>query len=188
MAVIKATEIRKGCVLKVDNDLYVVQQMDHVTPGNYQAVVKLKLKSIARKVVVPKRYNSSDTVERVDLDTRWVQYIYDQDDEVVFMDNNTFEQFNIRKEDIEEELQYICHDDNVQVTFHDGIPVSVELPTSVVLEVIEAEPSAKGNSATNITKNITLKTGLVVKAPPHINVGEKVKIDTRTGAFIERAK
>jgi len=188
MAVIKATEIRKGCVLKVDNDLYVVQQMDHVTPGNYQAVVKLKLKSLTRKNVMPKRYNSSDTVERVDLDTRWVQYIYDQDDEVVFMDNNSFEQFNIKKEDIFEELQYISHDDNVQVTFHDNIPVSVELPTSVVLEVIEAEPAAKGNSATNITKNITLKTGLVVKAPPHINVGDKVKVDTRTGQFIERAK
>lgn len=188
MAVIKATEIRKGCVLKIDNDLFVVQQMDHVTPGNYQAVVKLKIRSLTKKNVVPKRYNSSDTVERVDLDTRWVQYIYDQDDEAIFMDNNTFEQFGIKKEDISEELQYISHDDNVQVTFHDNMPVSVELPTSVVLEVIEAEPAARGNTATNITKNIKLKTGLVVKAPPHINVGDKVKVDTRTGEFIERAK
>ena len=188
MANIKATDIRKGTVLKMNNDLYVVLQMDHVTPGKGQAVVQTRLRSLTTKTQTPKRFNSSETVEQVDLETKWMQYIYDQGDDAVFMDNNTFEQVSIPKEDISEDLNYIAHDDSVEVTFHEHSPISIDLPTSVVLEVVEAEPAIRGNTATNVTKNITLNTGLVVKAPPHINVGEKVKIDTRTGEFLERAK
>jgi len=188
MATIKATDIRKGTVLKIDNELYVVTQMDHVTPGKGQAIVQTKIRSLTRKNLTPKRFNSNDTVEQVDLETRWAQYIFDQGDEAVFMDNKTFEQFSIPREDITRELKYIGHNDSVEVTFHEHDPISIELPPSVVLEVVETEPAIRGNTATNVTKNITLNTGLVVKAPPHINVGEKVKIDTRTGEFLERAK
>ena len=177
MANIKATDIRKGTVLKMNNDLYVVMQMDHVTPGKGQAIVQTKLRSMTTKTQTPKRFNSSEMVEQVDLETKWMQYIYDQADDAVFMDNKTFEQVSIPREDISEELKYIAHDDSVEVTFHEH-----------ALEVVEAEPAIRGNTATNVTKNITLNTGLVVKAPPHINVGEKVKIDTRTGDFLERAK
>ncbi len=185
---IKATDIRKGTILKIDNDLYVVTQKDHVTPGKGPACVQTKMRSLTRKNLVPKRFNSNETVEQVELETKWAQYIYDQGDEAVFMDNNTFEQFSIPREDIEQELKYIAHNDNVEVTFHESRPISVDLPISVVLEVVEAEPAIRGNTATNVTKNITLNTGLVVKAPPHINVGEKVKIDTRTGEFLERSR
>jgi elongation factor P len=188
MANIRATDIRKGIVLKIDNELYVVHQMDHVTPGKGQAVVQTKLRSLSRKNLIPKRFNASESVEQVDLNTKWAQYIYDNPDEAVFMDGKTYEQFNIPKADIEEELKYISHDDNVEITFHGNDPISIELPASVVLEVVEAEPAVRGNTATNVTKNVTLNTGLVVKAPPHINVGEKVKIDTRTGEFLERSK
>ena len=188
MPQIKATEIRRGNVLKIDNDLLVVEHMEHITPGNWRAIIHTKLRSLTTKNRTPKRFSSNDNVERVDLDTKWMQYIYDQDDEAVFMDINTFEQYHIRKEDIEDDLKYISHNDTVQVTLNGHDPIAIELPTSVVLEVVEADPAVKGNTATNVTKNITLNTGLVVKAPPHISVGEKVKIDTRTGEFLERSR
>jgi len=188
MATIKETDIRKGTVLKIDNELYVVHQMDHVTPGKGQAIVQTKLRSLTRKNLMPKRFNSSENVERVDLDTKWSQYIYDQGDDAVFMDTKTYEQFSIPSSDIEEELKYIAHDDNVAITFHNHDPIAIELPPSVILEVVEAPPAIRGNTATNVTKNVTLNTGLVVKAPPHINTGDKVKIDTRSGEFLERSK
>ncbi len=145
MANIKATDLRKGTVLKIDNELYVVNQMDHITPGKGQAVVQTKLRSLSKKKLVPKRFNSSESVEQVDLDTKWVQYIYDSGEEAMFMDSKTFEQFGIQKEDIEEELKYIAHDDNISMTFYENQPVSVDLPASVVLEVVEAEPAIRGN-------------------------------------------
>lgn len=183
---ISATEIKRGTVLKVDNELYVVIDSQHITPGNWRGMVQAKLKSIKAGNVVQKRFRSTDKVEDVYLEHRMMEYLYPDGNNYCFMDTETLEQVFIQKDAIEAEIPYIALNNQARISFYDGKPVAVELPSSVILRVEETDPGVKGDTVTNVFKPATLETGLVVKVPLFINQGERVKIDTRTGEFISR--
>jgi len=184
--VIKATEIRRGLVLKMDDALVLVTDFMHTTPGNLRGIIQIKGKDLMSGAQSQKRLRPSDTVEVAYLDKKEMQYLYQEGDHYVFMDNESYEQITIPGDVLESTIPYIAHNSNVTVTIYEGNPIAVDLPTSVVLAVSETEPGARGNSVTNIYKPAKLETGLEVKVPLHINKGDRVKVDTRTGEFLER--
>lgn len=184
---IKVTEVRKGMVLQIDGDLWVVTRYDHITPGNWRAINQVYLRNIRTGSQRQMRMGSSETVEPAYLEKKNCEYLYQDGDGYVFMDQTTFDQFTLQREMVGEQMVYIKENESVIVTFFEERPVTVELPSSVVMEIVEAEAAVKGNSVTNLTKNAKTETGLEVKVPLHIDVGEKVKISTETGEFLGRA-
>ena len=182
-----ATDIRKGAVLNIDGELFVVTDFQHITPGKGQALMQTKLKSITAGNTINKRFRSTDRVEAATLETRVMEYLYQDGDSYVFMDVNTYDQVHLSEDLVGEQMVFVPPNQQVRVKFHEGNPFAVDLPASVVLEVTQTDPGHKGNSATNVFKPATLETGLVVKVPLFLSQGEKIKIDTRTGEFLERA-
>jgi len=182
-----ATDVRKGIVIKMDGDLYMVVDFNHNTPGNWRGMVNTDLRNLKRGTVIQKRFRSGDKLDVAFTETKDMEYLYEEGENCVFMDQETYDQTPIPKELIKEQVQYIPLNTKVRVTFVEGKAVSLDLPSSVVLEVIETEPGVKGDSRTNLFKPATLSTGLVVKVPLFIKAGEKVKIDTRSGECQGRA-
>ena len=183
---INATELKKGMVIEQDDGLYVVTDTTHITPGNKRGIIQVKIKHLAEARTIQRRFRSSDRVEQAFLESRKFEYLYEEKPNFVFMDTKSFEQLQLSEEVVGESMPYVTHNSNVQITFHDGAPISIDLPASVVLEVTQTDPGTKGNTVSNVFKPATLETGLVVKVPFHIAIGNKVKVDTRTGEFIER--
>ncbi len=187
MANIRATEIRKGMVIKYEGELWYVMNYTHITPGNKRAInhVQMRnLKSGARKDI---RLPSGAQVETAFLEKRPCMFQYQDPSSVHFMDNETYEQFSIPTDVVEDILPFLTEETPLQVIFHEGSPVSVELPAAVVLEVTEAEEAVKGDTATNVTKMATLETGHRLKVPNHIKTGDKIKVSTETGEFLGKA-
>lgn len=183
---INATEIRKGMVLRMDGDLYIVLDREHVTPGNWRAMVQTEMRSLKSGTKTQKRFRSNDQVEDVYVETRNFEYLYPEADAYVFMDSETYDQIPVPAEVIGNDINFMPENSVVKGTVIDGKIASIELPTNVVLEIIEAEPGVKGDSRTNIFKNAKVSTGMAVKVPLFMKVGDKIKIDTRTGDFMER--
>ncbi|HLG29858.1 MAG TPA: elongation factor P, partial [Candidatus Brocadiales bacterium] len=156
---ISATEIKRGTVLKVDNELYVVIDYQHITPGNWRGMVQAKLKSLKQGSVVQKRFRSTDKVDDVYLEHREMEYLYQDGDNYCFMDTESLEQVFIQKDAIEAEIPYIALNNQARISFYDGKPVAVELPSSVILRVEKTDPGAKGDTVTNVFKPATLETG-----------------------------
>ncbi|MBL8900349.1 MAG: elongation factor P [Planctomycetes bacterium] len=184
---IKVTEVRKGMVLQQDGELWVVTRYDHITPGNWRAINQIYLRNLRTGSQRQMRMGSSETVEPAYLEKKNCEYLYSDGDGYVFMDQTNFDQFTLQREMVGEQMVFIKENESVIVTFFEERPVTVELPSSVVLEIAEAEAAVKGNSVTNLTKNAKTDTGLELKVPLHIGVGEKVKVSTETGEFLGRA-
>lgn len=182
-----ASEVRRGQVVKIEGRNYLVVDAEISAKGNWRAYIQFKLKDLENGSTIQKRISSGAKLDTVFTDRRECEYLYQQGTLHIFMDNKTFEQFELAHEDIEGLLPYMLHNTTVVVTFLDGKPTSVDLPSTVELSVTEAEPSVRGDTATNVKKAVTCETGLVVQVPHFIKVGEKIKIDTRTGEFISRA-
>ena len=182
-----ATDIRKGCVIKVDGELCVVVGYQHITPGKGQALMQTKIKNLRTGAITQRRFRSTDKVEDVFLETKVMEYLYQDGASYVFMDVTTYDQLDLAEDAVGEVMCYVPPNQQVKVTFHAGKPLSVDLPASVVLEVTQTDPGEKGNTVTNVLKPAILETGLEVRVPLFINPGEKIKVDTRTGDFIERA-
>ncbi len=183
---INATEIKRGIVLKVDNELFVVMDFQHITPGNWRGMVQAKIKSLKQGNVIQKRFRSTDKIEDVFLEHRVMEYLYQDGDSYCFMDTETLEQIFIQGDAIEAEIPYISLNSQVKISFYEGKPISVELPASVILSIEETDPGVKGDTVTNVFKPAKLETGLVVKVPLFVNQGERIKVDTRTGEFMKR--
>ena len=183
---INATDIRKGMVIRVDNELFVVLDREHVTPGNLRAKVQVDMRSLRTGTKTPKRFRSDEQVDEVFVETKTFEYLYPDADTYVFMDAQSYEQIPVQKDVVGDQIRYMPLNCQVKGMEIEGKIVSVELPTSVVLEVTDCEPGVKGDSRSNITKNATVSTGLNVKVPLFIKAGEMIKIDTRTGDFVER--
>jgi elongation factor P len=173
-------------VISQDNDLWVIVDYEHITPGNWRAIHQIKLKNLKTGNQRQLRLGSSDTLEEVFLDKKECQYLYKDQTGFVFMDNESFDQFPLQEDVVGEYMKYTTENSNVVVTFHDATPISVEVPAAVTLKVIEAEPAARGNTATSVTKMVKVETGFELKAPPHIDVGDMIKISTVTGEFLSR--
>jgi elongation factor P len=185
--VIVANDIKKGMMIKLDGELYMVVDFHHLTPGNKPAMIQAKLKSMRVGNVIQNRFRSTERVEDVYLDHRDMEYLYNDGDMYCLMDSETMEQLFIPKEVLGDTVNYMPHNCQVRVTFYEGRPVSAELPASVVLEVKETDPGVKGDTVTNVFKPATLETGVVIKVPLFINPGDRIKVDTRSGEFLSRA-
>lgn len=184
---IRVTEAKKGMVIRYEGELYQIVKYDHVTPGNWRAIHHLNLKNMKTGRQKDVRMNTSDQIEPVFLDARNCQYLYKDAIGPVFMDNESFEQFHLSAEVVGDAMRFITDNSEITVVFAEGSALTVQLPPSVVLSVTEAEEAVKGDTVSNIQKQATVETGLVVKVPAHIKVGEKIKINTDTGEFQGRA-
>ena len=183
----QATQIRPGMVLKFNNDLYSVFSMVHRTPGNLRAFVQVKLRNLRTGSWQEHRFSSTEQVERAVLDEQEMSYLYQDGDQYYFMNTETFEQVFLTQEFLGDAVEYLIPDLKVHVEFYEGKAISVELPPTVDLKVIETEPGLKGATVSNVTKPAKLETGLVVQVPPFINEGEKIRVSTTEGAYLERA-
>ena len=181
-------DFRKGLKIELDGAPYVIVDFLHVKPGKGGAFVRTKIKHLVTGRVLDQTFRSGERVKRPDLVEREMQFLYREGNDFYLMDNETFEQFVITAEQLGDAVLFLCDNLNVQVLFFNQQPVAVELPTFVELEVAETEPGVRGDTASGGTKPATLESGTVVQVPLFINEGDRVKIDTRTGAYIERLK
>ena len=184
----KATNIRKGNVLKIDNKLYRVINMDHVTPGKGRAHVQTKLRNLLDGTQTEIRFRSTDDVEKAFLETKQMQYLYGDQDGYHFMDTETYDQVQLDKEMLGDVVLYLLPDTNIMIQSHDGNPIGAELPPVVELKVVETQPGVKDATASAQRKPAKMETGLVVQVPAFINEGETLRINTLDGSYSERAK
>lgn len=184
---VPATEARRGNVLKLEDRYFLVVEANLVTPGNLRGFIQFKLKDMASGSIATKRIGSDARIEVIYLDRKECDYSYRDGPNRVFMDKETYDQYEIPDADIEGAVPYLLEGTIVTVTFLEGKPISVDLPAAVSLKVVEADAAVRGNTATDVKKQAKLETGLMVNVPHFINAGETIKVDTRTGDFISRA-
>ena len=185
---IKATDIRRGMVITMEGINFVVVDFAHHTPGNLRAMVQTKLRNMNSGSLIDKRLRSVDQIEVPYVETKEYEYLYSAGDEHVFMDTETYDQLSFSPEIIGTAMQYLLPNSKVMVKYINDKPVSIEIPDFVDLTVTDTPPSLAGATATNQYKEATLETGLKVQVPPFIKPGEKIRIDTRTGEYLERVK
>ena len=189
VAATKYIDVRKRQVIVgEDGQLYSVVDRDLNTPGNWRAILQLKLKNLKTGAITTNRVRPDDKVELAYLDRRQMQYLYQEGDGYVFMDNESYDQITLGKEWVGDQMLYLKENESIQVVLFEGRPISIDLPATVELKVVETEPSVKGATAAAQYKPAILETGLKVTVPPFINVGEVIQIDTRTGEYLSRAK
>lgn len=185
---VKATDIKKGMVIRHEGNLYVVTDYQHITPGNWRAIHQVKMKNIKGGNQLNLRLGTGDTLEDVFLDKAECQYLYREGmSGYVFMNNENYEQFTLSAEVIGEAMRFITENGIATITFLEGSPIAVDLPSSVILKVAEAEDAVKGNSVTNLQKLAKLETGYELKVPLHVKIGDSVKVSTETGEFLGRS-
>jgi elongation factor P len=185
---IKATDIRRGMVITMEGVNFVVVDFAHHTPGNLRAMVQTKLRNMNSGSLIDKRLRSVDQIEVPYVETKEYEYLYSSGDEHVFMDTETFDQLSFAPEIIGTAMQYLLPNTKVMVMHVADKAVSIEVPASIDLTVIDTPPSLPGATATNQYKEATLETGLKVSVPPFVGQGEKIRIDTRTGEYVSRVK
>jgi elongation factor P len=184
---ISATQMRPGMVIKFNNELYSIFSVVHRTPGNLRGFVQAKMRSLRSGNMTEHRFSSEDRVERALLDEQEMEYLYDDGEYYYFMNTSNYEQMHLTSEILGDGIQYLVPQLKVNVEFYEGKPISVELPATVELTVVETEPGLKGATVSNVTKAAKTETGLVVQVPPFINQGEKVRVTTSDGSYQERA-
>ena len=182
-----ANDIRRGMAINYNGDVAVVLDAQHRTPGNLRAFVQATIRSIRTGKSSDIRFSSTEKIEVVPLQTRRMEFSYKDGEDFVFTDPESYESVNLSPELIGDAKNYLVENQSVQVTFVEDKAVQVELPSSVILQVKDAPEGVRGDSANNVQKAITMETGITVQAPLFIKTGEKIKIDTRTGKYMERA-
>jgi elongation factor P len=174
-------------VVKFNNDLFSVFSVAHRTPGNLRGFVQAKMRNLRSGTMIEHRFSSEDKVERAILDEVEMEYLYDDGENYYFMNTENYEQTHLSKELLGDAINYLIPQLKVKVEFYEGKPMSVELPATVDMTVIETEPGMKGASVSNVTKPAKMETGLVVQVPPFIKENEKIRVNTAEGAYLERA-
>jgi len=185
---ITAGDFRKGITFELNGEPHVVLDFQHVKPGKGAAFVRTKYRNILTGAIREDAFNPNDKFPKAHIDTKTMQYLYNDGELYYFMDQETFEQVPISKDDVEEAIKYLRENDEATIKFYNGSPFQVEAPNFVDLEVIDTEPGVKGDTATNVTKAATVETGAVIQVPIFIETGEKIQIDTRTGEYLGRSK
>lgn len=184
---ISATQMRPGMVIKFNNDLYSIFSVSHRTPGNLRGFVQAKMRSLRSGSMTEHRFSSEDKVEKALLEQQEMEYLYDDGEYYYFMNTETFEQMHLMKDLLGDATQYLIPQLKVSVEFYEGKPMSVELPPTVDMTVVETEPGLKGATVSNVTKPAKMETGLMVQVPPFIVEGEKIRVNTAEGTYQERA-
>ncbi|CAN5149872.1 elongation factor P [soil metagenome] len=185
--VVSTNQFRNGMHVELDGQVWRIVEFQHVKPGKGGAFVRTKLKSLNSGSVVDKTFRAGEKMPRVHTETKSAQYLYDAGDEVVFMDESSFEQVNLPRTEVKEELDFLQPSSSVMLLTVDGRPAGIQLPASVELAVVETEPGVKGDTVSNVTKAATLETGAVVQVPLFVNQGDRIKVDTRERRYMSRA-
>jgi elongation factor P len=184
---ISSTHMRPGMVVKFNNDLFSVFSVVHRTPGNLRGFVQARMRNLRNGNMIEHRFSSEDRIERAMLDEQEMEFLYDDGEYYYFMNTTNYEQMHLTKEILGDGISYLVPQLKVNVEFYEGKPISVELPATVDLTVLETEPGLKGASVSNVTKAAKMETGLMVQVPPFINEGEKIRVNTAEGTYQERA-
>ena len=184
---ISSTQMRPGMVVKFNNDLFSVFSVAHRTPGNLRGFVQAKMRNLRTGAMMEHRFSSEDRVERAILDEVEMEYLYDAGENYYSMNTENYEQTHLSKELLGDATSYLIPQLKVKVEFYEGKPMSVELPATVDMTVVETEPGMKGASVSNVTKPAKLETGLVVQVPAFIKENEKIRVNTAEGTYLERA-
>lgn len=185
---ITSNDFKRGMAIRLEKDIYTVVEFQHVKPGKGGAFVRTKLKSITKGTVLDKTFRAGEKVEDIRVENREMQYSYMDGDSMVLMDNETFEQVTVPAKLVGNLLDYVREGENVTCVIFEEQPITVEPPTFVTLEVTYAEPGVKGDTATNVQKPVKVETGAEISVPLFVNQGDLIKIDTRTGEYVERVK
>lgn len=188
MAVVDTSKFHKGMKLEVDGEIWEIVEFKQSKMAQRSPIVTTRLKNIITGAVQEKKFRSGDTFNIPDIDKRTMQYIYKDDIGYHFMDTETFEQFGFNEEQIGETSLYLKDQQEVVVQFYEEKPIGIELPTTIEYEVTETEPGVKGDTVSGATKPATIETGAVISVPLFVEVGDKIKVDTRNGNYIERVK
>ncbi|PID39899.1 MAG: elongation factor P [Proteobacteria bacterium] len=184
------SDLKRGVRIELDGDPYVVTDISVQSPSARGAatLIKTKLRNLRSKQLVSKTFKSGERLKDPNFEVRPCQYIYaESNDTFYFMDSENYEQFPLKRDDIETELGYIRENDEVRAVFFDGACIGVEVPNTVELEVKECDPGVKGDTVTNVTKSATLETGLEIQVPLFVNPGDKLVVDTREARYVRRA-
>jgi elongation factor P len=181
-------DFRKGLKIELEGEPYVITDFLHVKPGKGGAFVRTKLKSLITGNVIDRTFRSGEKVQTPALDERNMQYLYQEGNAYHFMDNDTYEQLTLTGDQLGEDSNFLPENVQVKIIFHNGQPIGVELPFFVELTIVKTEPGVRGDSARGGTKPATVETGAVIQVPLFLNEGDVIKVDTRTGEYIERAK
>ena len=184
--IVSTAEFRKGLKLLMDNEPFTIVEFQHVKPGKGGAFVRTRIKSLVSGNVLERTFRSGDKVEVPDVEDKEVQYLYREGDICYFMDIQSYEQFGVNEENLGDAKNYLKDGLTIGVSFHKGSPIGVSLPNFVNMKIAKTEPGMKGDTAQNATKPAELESGYVLQVPLFVEEGEFVKIDTRTGQYIER--
>ena len=185
---VAATQLRPGNVIKHAGELFSVFSVVHRTPGNLRAFVQAKLRNLRTGAIIEHRFRSEDRIEQAVLDESEMQFLYRDGEDYHFMNTESYEQIHLHKDVLGDSADYLLPEGMIQVEFYEGKPVGIELPATVDMTVVETEPGLKSATASNVSKPAKLETGLVVQVPAFINAGEKIRVDTAEGKYLERAK
>jgi elongation factor P len=181
-------DFRNGMVIRYNNDLYIITEFHHVSPGNWRAFVRTNLKNVRTGRVIEVRFRAGEEIEEVRVEHQNWQFLYVDGNDYVFMNTETYDQQPIPKEQIGDAIKFLKEGDVVEALVEGDTIIAVEPPNFLDLEVVSAEPGVRGDTATNVTKPATLETGAVVNVPLFVNPGDKIRIDTRTGQYVSRVK
>ncbi|MDP1707597.1 MAG: elongation factor P [Gammaproteobacteria bacterium] len=184
---IAASSVRPNTLLDYQGRLWRVSRVEHVKPGKGGAFAQVEMKDIEAGTKLNERFRAEDKVDEVDLEARKMAYSYEENDVLVFMDNESFEQISVPMEFMGQQVGYLLPSTEVQVRLYNERLVSIELPPNVILQVVEADPVVKGQSATSSYKHAKLETGLNVLVPQFVDVGDRIKVNTGSGEYVERA-
>lgn len=184
---VTAGDFRKGITVEWDGGVWTIVDFQHVKPGKGAAFVRTKIKNIMTGAVVERTFNPADKMPRAIIETKEMQYLYNDGDLFYFMDPETYEQMPLNREQVEDTVRYVKENTNVSIRFFKGSAFSVEAPNFVELEVTKTEPGFKGDTTSNTYKPATVETGFELMVPLFVNIGDTIKIDTRTGEYLSRA-
>ncbi len=184
---VSAGDFKNGVTIEMDNNIFVIVEFQHVKPGKGAAFVRTKIKNLKTGAVIEKSFRPTEKFENAHIERKDMQYLYADGDLFYFMDNETYEQVGITEENLDGALKFVKENETVKIMSHNGKIFGVEPPISVVLEVSHTEPGVAGNTAQGASKPATLETGATVYVPLFINIGDQLKIDTRSGEYISRA-
>jgi elongation factor P len=185
---VSTSEFRNGLKIELDGEPYAIVEFQHVKPGKGGAFVRTKMKSLKSGNVIDRTFRSGEKVDVPDLEEKTMQYLYAADKDRVFMDTTSYEQVSMNEKQLGESINYLKENMEIKVLYYKGQPINIDVPMFVELAIAKTDPGVRGDTASGGSKPATLETGAVVKIPFYLNEGDVIKIDTRTGTFIERVK
>ena len=185
---VSTAEFRNGLKIEIDGDPYIIVEFQHVKPGKGGAFVRTKMKSLKSGNVIDRTFRSGEKVDTPELEEKTMQYLYAADKDRAFMDTSSYEQLTMSEKQLGDSINYLKENMEIKVLYFKGQPINIDIPMFVELKIARTDPGVRGDTASGGSKPATLETGAVVKVPFYLNEGDVIKVDTRTGTFIERVK